>query len=245
MLAVSHSACLIRCRIEKHSSYTSLQASGQLAALGKPWRTRPMTRTRGSWLLVLAACVGCVACSGSVGWAQSTGNRGTAPATPSAGAAAVQKTASEPLRTPSDRPISIDNIRLNLRVDVAKKTVESKATLSFHCVRPTRTVSLDAVDFEVKNVAVTLGEKSIEHCPLHVGWQEADRRSRLATARRRGRNAGGDLSDSRSQERAALLWSEQDQSGRAAAWFGARAKPRPTDTGFRASTNRINGRPPR
>jgi len=98
------------------------------------------------------------------------------------------------LRTASDRPVSIDNIRLNLRVDLAKKTVESKATLSFHCVRPTQTVTLDAVDFEVKNVAVKLGQKSIEHCrhnsdgkklivdlgePLHVdetGTMEVDYR---------------------------------------------------------------------
>jgi aminopeptidase N len=68
----------------------------------------------------------------------------------------------EPLRTASDRSISIDKIRLDLRVDVAKKTVESKATLSFHCVRPTQTLCLDAVDFEVKNVAVQLGQNSFE-----------------------------------------------------------------------------------
>jgi aminopeptidase N len=67
----------------------------------------------------------------------------------------------EPLRTASDRPVTIDNIRLDLRVDLAKKTVEGKATLSFRCVRPTQTVSLDAVDFEVKNVAAKLGQKSI------------------------------------------------------------------------------------
>jgi aminopeptidase N len=72
----------------------------------------------------------------------------------------AQTAVSEPLRTASDRPISIDNIRLNLRVDLAKKTVESKATLSFHCVRSTQTVSLDAVDFDVKSVSVKRGEKT-------------------------------------------------------------------------------------
>jgi aminopeptidase N len=65
------------------------------------------------------------------------------------------------LRTAGDRTITIDNIRLNLRVDLAKKTVESKATISFRCVRPTQTVSLDAVDFAVTHVAAKLGEKSI------------------------------------------------------------------------------------
>src|SRR5262249_36313110 len=51
----------------------------------------------------------------------------------------------------------------NLHVDLKRKTVEAKATLSLHCVRPTQTVTLDAVDFEVKNVAAKVGEKSNEH----------------------------------------------------------------------------------
>jgi aminopeptidase N len=68
----------------------------------------------------------------------------------------------EPLRTASDRPITIDNISLDLRVDLAKKTVDSKATISFRCVKPTQTVSLDAVDFVVKHVAAKLGQKSID-----------------------------------------------------------------------------------
>jgi aminopeptidase N len=76
--------------------------------------------------------------------------------------AAAQTTAVEPLRTASDRTIAIDNIRLNLRVDLAKKSVEGRATISFRCVRPTQTVSLDAVDFEVKHVAAKMGEKSVD-----------------------------------------------------------------------------------
>jgi aminopeptidase N len=67
----------------------------------------------------------------------------------------------EPLRTASDRVINIDSIRLNLRVDLGKKTVESKATIAFRSVRSTRTVSLDAVDFEVKHVAAKLGQQSV------------------------------------------------------------------------------------
>src|SRR5947199_6427312 len=117
-----------------------------------------MARNRRVWLLVSAACLGCVAFSGTRDWAQPPGK--TAP--PRAGAAAAPTAVIEPLRTASDRPISIDKIRLDLRVDIEKKTVESKATIAFHCVRPTQTVSLDAVDFEVKNVGVTLGNKSSE-----------------------------------------------------------------------------------
>lgn len=122
-----------------------------------------MARNRGSWLLVLAACVGWVALCGSAGRAQPAGNPGTAPATPPPRAAAGQPPAAEPFRTAGDRPISIDNIRLDLRVDLAKKTVDAKATLSFHCVKPTQTVSLDAVDFEVRDVGARLGQKPVEH----------------------------------------------------------------------------------
>jgi aminopeptidase N len=122
-----------------------------------------MARNRGGWLLVPAACLGFIAFSASTDWAQPPGNRATPTTTPRTETTAAQTATSEPLRTASDRPISIDKIRLDLRVDLAKKSVESKATISFRCVRPTQTVSLDAVEFEVKNVAVTLGKKSIEH----------------------------------------------------------------------------------
>src|SRR5207253_8814468 len=118
------------------SSYTSLQRCN--ADFGKSWRTAPMTRNRGLWLLVLAACLGWVVFSGGSDQPQPPGN----PATPRAAATAGQTTATEPLRTAADRSISIDKIRLDLRVDVAKKTVESKATLAFHCVKPTQTVNL-------------------------------------------------------------------------------------------------------
>jgi aminopeptidase N len=117
-----------------------------------------MARTRSSWLLVLAACVGCIACSGSLAWGQAAADRPTAPPASAAG----QATAAEPLRTASDRPITIDDIRLDLRVDLAKKTLEGKATIAFRCVKPTQTVSLDAVDFEVKGVAAKVGQKSID-----------------------------------------------------------------------------------
>jgi hypothetical protein len=129
-----------------------------------------MARNRSSWLFVLVACVGCIAFSGSFAWGQPAPDREPAPAaaSPPPAVAAGQTTAAEPLRTASDRPITIDNIRLNLRVDVAKKTVESKATLSFRCVRPTQTASLDAVDFEVKHVAAKLGQQSIH--PARYTW---------------------------------------------------------------------------
>lgn len=74
--------------------------------------------------------------------------------------AAAETKPLEPLRTASDRPISIDDLKLNLRVDLEKKSVEGQATISFHCIKPTSTLGLDAVDFEVKNVELQLGKNS-------------------------------------------------------------------------------------
>jgi len=121
-----------------------------------------MARPRGSWLLVWAACLGCIACSASLGRAQPAGTGATAPPAPRP-AAAGQVPPAEPLRTAGDRPVSTDRIRLDLRVDVAKKAVDGKATIAFHCVRPTQTMSLDAVELGVQNVAVKVGSKSVEH----------------------------------------------------------------------------------
>lgn len=64
----------------------------------------------------------------------------------------TKTTPAEPLRTASDRKITIRNIRLDLKVDVEKKTVVSQAAIQFQTKRPTPTLSLDAVGFEVKKV---------------------------------------------------------------------------------------------
>lgn len=64
-------------------------------------------------------------------------------------------TPTEPLRTASDRKVDIRNIRLDLRVDVEKKTVVSQASIAFQTKLPTQTLNLDAVGFEVKKVLVT------------------------------------------------------------------------------------------
>lgn len=60
-----------------------------------------------------------------------------------------------PLRTAGDRPIDIQHLRLDLRIDIPKKTVESKATLMATALRPLTSFSLDAVDFQVKAVRRT------------------------------------------------------------------------------------------
>jgi aminopeptidase N len=68
-------------------------------------------------------------------------------------------TQTEPLRTASDRPIDIKHIKLDLRVDLDKKTVNSKADIQFRCIRPTKKVVLDAVDFDLKEVTLQTGDK--------------------------------------------------------------------------------------
>jgi aminopeptidase N len=70
--------------------------------------------------------------------------------------------APDPLRTAADRPVDLQHIRLDLRVDLPKKSVDAVATLSFRSLRPVSSVSLDAVDFEVKKVS--LGD---DNAPLH------------------------------------------------------------------------------
>jgi aminopeptidase N len=67
-------------------------------------------------------------------------------------ATAPVPTSVEPLRYAADRPIDIEHIRLELKVDVPAKTVDALATLSFSALRPLTGFSLDAVEFEVKSV---------------------------------------------------------------------------------------------
>jgi aminopeptidase N len=54
----------------------------------------------------------------------------------------------------ADRPIDIRHIRLDLNVDLPKKTVDGRATLQVRSLRPLASIALDAVDFEVKKVLI-------------------------------------------------------------------------------------------
>ncbi len=137
-----------------------------------------MRRTRGlRSLLVVAVCACCLAIPESSGFGQPLGRgrrqappanaaqppaaAGPARAPDTGPAAAGQAVAPvEPLRTAGDRPVNIRDIRLDLRVDLHKKAVESKATIQFRGVRPTQGVSLDAVGFEVKQVTLAKGSQA-------------------------------------------------------------------------------------
>jgi aminopeptidase N len=71
----------------------------------------------------------------------------------------------EPLRTAADRPIDIRHLRLDLRVDLANKSVDSLATLHVRAMRPLASVSLDAAAFQVKGV--TLQKPGGAETPAH------------------------------------------------------------------------------
>src|SRR5438045_6933038 len=75
-----------------------------------------------------------------------------------------QTAATEPLRTAGDRPFDIQHIKLALRVDLPKKTVEGTATLRVKGLRALQHISLDAVDFEIKKVS--LADSEHEAAPL-------------------------------------------------------------------------------
>jgi aminopeptidase N len=64
----------------------------------------------------------------------------------------AQDSTAQPLRTAGDRPIDIRHIRLDLRVDLPKRTVDARATLDLCSLRPLSSISLDAVGFSVKAV---------------------------------------------------------------------------------------------
>lgn len=67
-------------------------------------------------------------------------------------AAVAQVPMPEPLRTAGDRPIDIQHIRLDLQIDLPKKTLDGQATLKVRALRPLSSFALDAVDFEVQSV---------------------------------------------------------------------------------------------
>lgn len=87
-------------------------------------------------------------------------------------AAATSATPTEPLRTPADRPVDIHNIRLDLRVDLPKKTVEGRATLQLANLRTLSSFALDAVDFEINKVTLQTGDQEERPNAYHYDGQK-------------------------------------------------------------------------
>ncbi len=61
--------------------------------------------------------------------------------------------ADESLRTTADRTIDVHHIRLEVDVDLRKKTVSGTATIDFSLLRSSTMISLDAVDLDVRSNA--------------------------------------------------------------------------------------------
>ena len=66
-----------------------------------------------------------------------------------AGIALAAPAAAQSLKTAPDRPVDISHLKLNLKIDLPGKAVQSRATLSATVLRDAQTIALDAVNFQV------------------------------------------------------------------------------------------------
>lgn len=101
--------------------------------------------------LILAAVLSSLPASAQAGLKSSWRNVKQAPTAP----AKQDTTPKEQLRTVTDRKLDIRHIRLDLRVDVEKKTVVSQATVDFKAIRPAKNFSLDAMGFKINKVMLS------------------------------------------------------------------------------------------
>src|SRR5437660_12398555 len=100
---------------------------------------------RRKWLVMAVWLMVSGFISNDTAWAQIRRRQQQAPATPQAPTATQTPqttTPTEPLRTAGDRPIDIQHIFLNLRVDLPKKTVDSQATIKFRTLRRISSINL-------------------------------------------------------------------------------------------------------
>jgi aminopeptidase N len=68
----------------------------------------------------------------------------------------------QPLRTGGDRPIDIQHLRLDLKIDLPNKTVDAQATLQVRSLRPLDRIRLDAESFHVKAVRLRTHERAFQ-----------------------------------------------------------------------------------
>src|SRR5262249_48044654 len=78
-----------------------------------------------------------------------------------AGVAALARADNPPeeVKTAVDHPFDVDNLRLDLDVDLAHKTIEGRATLRVKARRAITRVRLDGVALQVSKVLVATGAK--------------------------------------------------------------------------------------
>lgn len=68
--------------------------------------------------------------------------------------------AADELHFPADRPVDLVHLELNLRIDISKKSAVGSATIDLTALRDASSIRFDAVDFDVKSVAMTRGDKT-------------------------------------------------------------------------------------
>ncbi|QVL33547.1 hypothetical protein KIH39_06450 [Telmatocola sphagniphila] len=71
-----------------------------------------------------------------------------------------QSAGSEPLRTAGDHPVNVGNLRLELKVDLPGKMIDSRAQLSFSSLRNLDSLTLDAEAFEVRKVEFAVAKET-------------------------------------------------------------------------------------
>ena len=118
-----------------------------------------MTRIRGFCSAILLAAGLLLVWSDIALAQQRPGRRPVPPDAPAIGASAPAPAVVEPLRTAVDRPIDIRDIRLELRADLPKKTMEGTATLQLRSLREIKHIDLDAAEFKIKGVSLAANGK--------------------------------------------------------------------------------------
>lgn len=64
----------------------------------------------------------------------------------------------DPPHFAADRPVDIEHLRLDLKVDLPKKTVDSIATISGAALRPISSIKLNAVDFDLRGATLQIND---------------------------------------------------------------------------------------
>src|SRR5262245_455719 len=74
----------------------------------------------------------------------------------------------------ADRPMDIEHIRLDLHVDLPKKRVDGRATITGTALRPPSAIQLDAVGFETRGATLQLGDNSPGKADCHNDGQRIE-----------------------------------------------------------------------
>lgn len=81
-------------------------------------------------------------------------------------AAWIGRAAAEaPPHFPADRPLDMRHIRLELTVDLERKTVDGRATLDLAALRDVQSITLDAVDFDVSGFQIGVRGETPQDAP--------------------------------------------------------------------------------